>query len=108
MKERVFMQVRASVVALAGLAVVLSCWTISRLEPLAEAAQQNESSAGRIPLAEFKKLYDEGNAIVLDVRGIETYREGHIPGAISVPLGTVEARAAEWKTTKRPIVTYCS
>ena len=62
----------------------------------------------RISLAEFKKVHDAGDVVVIDVRGADAYRRGHIPGALSVPLDTVAAKAAEWKTATRPIVTYCT
>ena len=67
-----------------------------------------QADASRMSLAEFKKLADGRGAIVLDVRSADQYRAGHIPGAISVPLNTVAARASEWKSATKPIVTYCS
>lgn len=42
-----------------------------------------EISAGDLAL-----LLERGS-VVIDVREPDEYREGHIPGAISVPLGTV-------------------
>ena len=46
----------------------------------------------------------------MDVRSHDMFDEGHIPGAMSLPLGDfdalVEAFAAE--SRKQPIVTYCS
>lgn len=67
-----------------------------------------DQAARRISLAEFKKLHDAGDVVVIDVRGADAYRRGHVPGALSVPLDTVAARATEWKTATRPIVTYCT
>lgn len=66
------------------------------------------ASVPRISLAEFRKLVEAGTVIVLDVRSPQAYREGHIPGALSVPLETVAARAAEWRGAARPVVTYCT
>ena len=74
----------------------------------AGAVLRAQADASRMPMAEFKKLTDAGGAIVLDVRSLDQYRAGHIPGAISVPLNTVAARASEWKRATKPIVTYCS
>lgn len=62
----------------------------------------------RIAFDEFKKLYDRGEVLVLDVRSAESYRKGHIPGAVSVPLDDVEAKIPELKKEKRAIVTYCT
>jgi rhodanese-related sulfurtransferase len=65
-------------------------------------------TAPRVSIDEFKKLLGTKKAIVLDVRGDEVYKQGHIPGALSVPLDTVERRAHEWVGTHKPIVAYCS
>jgi len=67
-----------------------------------------QADAARMPLAQFKRLSDAGGVIVLDVRSVDQFRAGHIPAALSVPLDTVAARASEWKTATKPIVTYCS
>ena len=73
------------------------------------AGQTIESAAaGRVTVAEFKKLFEAGSVIVLDVRARDAYEQGHIPGAISVPFETVEKRAAEWRSASKPIVTYCT
>lgn len=66
------------------------------------------SDAKRITLADFKKLHDAGQVVVLDVRSVESYREGHIPGAISMPLATIADRVGELKNVKQRIVAYCT
>jgi rhodanese-related sulfurtransferase len=62
----------------------------------------------RVEWAEFKKLYDAKKIEVVDVRAAEAFEAGHIPGARSVPLETVEKRGAELKKLGRPIVLYCA
>jgi rhodanese-related sulfurtransferase/DNA-binding transcriptional ArsR family regulator len=47
-----------------------------------------------------------GEVTVLDVRPVEEYRAGHLPGAISIPVGELEARLEELPR-KREIVAYC-
>ena len=47
-----------------------------------------------------------GDVIVLDVRPAEEYRAGHVPGAISVPVGQLEQRLADLPADKE-IVAYC-
>ena len=46
-------------------------------------------------------------AILVDVRGLDAYKEGHIKGAISIPVDQVEARLKELPRGKL-IATYCS
>jgi phage shock protein E len=62
----------------------------------------------RISYDDFRKLYDSGKVLVIDVRGDASYRAGHIPGAISIPLEAIEAKISGLKKEPRPIVTYCS
>ena len=38
-----------------------------------------------ITLGELKKLQERGKVRLVDVREPESYRKGHIPGAVSVP-----------------------
>ena len=47
-----------------------------------------------------------GEVTVLDVRPVEEYRAGHIPGAISIPLGELERRLSELPLDQQ-VVAYC-
>ncbi len=48
----------------------------------------------------------DGAVTVLDVRPVEEYRAGHIPGALSVPLKELERRLSDLPRD-RQIVAYC-
>lgn len=48
----------------------------------------------------------EGEVTVLDVRPPEEFRAGHIPGAVSVPLGELKKRLKDLSRS-REIVAYC-
>jgi SAM-dependent methyltransferase len=64
----------------------------------------------RIGVDEFKKLLAASAVVVVDVRDDESYKAGHIPGAILVTGEDVaEGNGAErLRNERRPIVTYCS
>jgi hypothetical protein len=47
-----------------------------------------------------------GEVTVLDVRPAEEYRAGHIPGALSIPLGELGTRLKELPTD-REVIAYC-
>ncbi len=47
-----------------------------------------------------------GSVTVLDVRPVEEYRAGHIPGAVSVPLEELERRLSELPRDQE-IIAYC-
>ena len=34
--------------------------------------------------------------VIVDIRGPQQYRDGHLPGAINIPLGELEGRASEF------------
>lgn len=58
---------------------------------------------------EVKAILDKdkkGEFILLDVRELEEYEDGHIPGAMLIPLGELEARQEDLERDKR-IITYC-
>jgi 3-mercaptopyruvate sulfurtransferase SseA len=62
----------------------------------------------RVTLDELKKLQDEGKVLVVDVRSAEAYKSGHIPGAVSAPLGEIEKHVEQLRSEKKAIVTYCT
>jgi rhodanese-related sulfurtransferase/rubrerythrin len=59
--------------------------------------------------SKVKAIFDKdkkGEFLLLDVRQPEEYEAGHIPGAMLIPLGELEARQAELERDKK-IITYC-
>jgi rhodanese-related sulfurtransferase len=47
-----------------------------------------------------------GEVLILDVRPVEEYRAGHIPGAVSIPVEDLEARLGELPEGVE-VVAYC-
>lgn len=64
----------------------------------------------RLRLDEFRARHAAGSILVVDVRDEIVFRNGHIPGALNVPLSEIDRRASEVRTRagQRTIVTYCS
>ena len=52
------------------------------------------------------KRVRKGEVIVLDVRPVEEYRAGHLPGALSIPIQELKRRLSELPKSKE-IVAYC-
>jgi 3-mercaptopyruvate sulfurtransferase SseA len=74
-------------------------------------AEGDLAAVPRMRLEEFKKEVDQDKLLVLDVRAPESYRTGHIPGAVNAPLGELTAGSAQiarLKASKKPIVAYCA
>ncbi len=83
--------------------------TVAVGAPVATQWQINDNSlAKRTRIDELKALLEKDAVIVVDVRGDETYRMGHIPGSVSISLETVAERAGELRGATKPIVTYCT
>jgi rhodanese-related sulfurtransferase/DNA-binding transcriptional ArsR family regulator len=59
-----------------------------------------------ISSAELTRRLDDRRTVVIDVRPREEYDAGHIPGALSIPLGDLRARIAELPVSSE-IVAYC-
>jgi len=75
---------------------------------LPAGAEGDLAAVPRISLVEFKKLHDQDKALVIDTRSAESYRGGHIPGAINVPLSAWNDHLPRLKATRKPIVAYCA
>ncbi len=75
---------------------------------IAVRADADISTVPRIPLDEFKKALDARKVLAVDVRAAESYRAGHIPGSINVPLSAWDENLPRLKAARKPIVTYCA
>src|SRR5919204_204613 len=53
-----------------------------------------------------RRLQDTDDLVVLDVRPAAEYAAGHLPGAVSIPIGELRRRLAELPAD-REVVAYC-
>ncbi|MCQ0025418.1 metalloregulator ArsR/SmtB family transcription factor [Streptomyces somaliensis DSM 40738] len=63
--------------------------------PPTRDAYLGRDGAAEVTRDELLDRIDAGDAVVLDVRPVEEYRAGHIPGAVSVPVGELADRIDE-------------
>ncbi len=70
--------------------------------------RMDEASVPRIKMAEFQKLLATNAVLVVDVRDVRSFTMGHIPGAVSIPVGTEMNRIEALKRVGKLIVTYCT
>ena len=68
-----------------------------------------DSSYQQITQEEAKEMMDTQDVVILDVREQNEYDGGHIPGAVLLPVGTIdEAAAAEVLPDKdSTVLVYC-
>ena len=73
-----------------------------------ESKNGKKAEYKKITSDEAKKMMETQKVIVVDVRTLEEYNEGHIPNAISIPLETIENEAeAKLKNKDALILVYC-
>ncbi len=88
------MRPRAAEIILGALALALSSGSVGLVHNHLASSPLPLMAAFRAPLpagiegvepAAALDLFEEGSAVFLDVREVERFREGHVPGAWSVP-----------------------
>ena len=55
----------------------------------------------------LKEYAETENAVLLDVRTPQEYREGHIPGSKNVPLQTIDKISSVADNKNIPLFVYC-
>jgi rhodanese-related sulfurtransferase/DNA-binding transcriptional ArsR family regulator len=81
----------------------------ARLLEVQDIARAFADRRGTLEPVDGKHLLERiraGEVTVLDVRPVEEYRSGHIPGAVSLPLKELESRLKSLPKD-REIVAYC-
>ena len=60
-----------------------------------------------MPLAEAVDRRDRGEVVIVDVRSAGAFAEGHIPGAINVPIDELAQRVGELRKLNKLPILYC-
>ncbi|MFI2431315.1 ArsR/SmtB family transcription factor [Streptomyces sp. NPDC018693] len=74
--------------------------------PPAREAYLGADGAAGMTREELRARAAAGEVVVLDVRPVEEYRAGHIPGALSIPVGELADRIGELPE-EAEVVVYC-
>lgn len=91
---------------------ILGQWETSKGVVTAKAKDDiviHELEINDVKLA--KKIYDQGKTIFVDARSGEDYEDGHIPGAVSIPIIKFDEMISSFISkypSEHPIITYCS
>ena len=89
---------------------------LSRAKPRESPVQSADAiDAPRISQQDFKKLLAAKNVVVVDTRNPDEFAQGHMPGAVLLPLEgqltwppEFEKIVAMLQATKKPVVAYCA
>jgi ArsR family transcriptional regulator len=93
---------------------------VALLQALSRVGEQNSAEIARVMASYFRardelepisrdELLDRlrcGSATVLDVRPEDEFQQGHLPGALNIPLSQLERRLGELPPD-REVVAYC-
>ena len=74
--------------------------------PAARDAYLGEDGAAEVTHEELLARVEAGNVVVLDVRPVEEYLAGHIPGAVCIPVAELADRVGELPD-ETEVVVYC-
>ena len=88
----------------ARIAAVMLIALVSSIGVFAQAMR----NVPRISIDEVKQLMASKQVVLIDVRDPQSFKEGHIPGAINVPFDHIPNHVDQWKKEKRLLVTYCA
>lgn len=94
------------------LALSLALFSIACTPPAAPvqvyAKYDNEDAVPRIKVEEAKKEWDAGNVVFVDSRPAEAFKQEHLPGAISIPLGPEASAKFDSLPKGKKIIVYCT
>lgn len=79
---------------------------LAEVHSITAARLGHRDSAEAVTLEELRRRVELGDVIALDVRPCEEYAAGHIPGAVNIPMETLDAMAQSLPKD-RTIVAYC-
>jgi len=79
---------------------------VADVDRLVDTFLTSKDALEPIPAAELLKRARKGQVTVLDVRPPEEFNAGHLPGAINIPLGSLEKHLSDLDN-KKEIVAYC-
>ena len=59
--------------------------------------------------ADAVRLINSEDALMLDVRDENAFKDGHVINAVNIPLGVLDGRVSELEEHKsRPVIVYCA
>jgi rhodanese-related sulfurtransferase/DNA-binding transcriptional ArsR family regulator len=79
---------------------------LAEVEQLVRQSREGRDFPARMGWDELLDKLRDRQVVVVDVRPVEEFRAGHVPGAIGIPLKELEARLDELPRD-RDVIAYC-
>ena len=94
-----------------GIALV-GQWNTAKGVITADPQPAEEKKLGEIDsVIRAKEIFDKGHVLFIDARSQDNYEQGHITGAVSLPIGQFDERIESFlnrHALDQPLITYCS
>lgn len=106
----------AAALALAGVVALAACsgaptgsgGASAGGDAAASASAENDGAYRKITSDEAQRMMDDGAVVVVDVRTAREYAEGHVPGAINIPVESLGgARPSQLDDADAQLIVYC-
>lgn len=70
---------------------------------------QDDAAVPRVSVDQAKAAFDSGDAVIVDVRGPNSYARGHIAGALEISVSAIITDPSKLPLDKNKwIITYCT
>lgn len=79
---------------------------LNRLMNGGQASARAPEATPEVDITQAARARSAGTAQIVDVREPEEWADGHIPGAVHIPLGALGQRTGELDPV-RPVITVC-
>ena len=110
--EMVLIVLVAAVIGIAWNHTLLyHAWTGQAPTDTRKDAQPGTGTPLPLGLMQVKEMYDRKEALFIDARDAVSFASGHIAGALSLPVGAVDARLPRFMIeihSTRTLVVYCN
>jgi len=79
---------------------------LAEIDLVTRAFMERRGALEAVEAGELVRRVRSGEVTILDVRPVEEYRAGHIPGALSIPVADLKARLQDLPKD-REVIAYC-
>lgn len=76
-------------------------------QDIVSSSAEPTDSVLRVSLQDAFSAYQDGSAVLVDVRSTSSYEAAHIPASLSIPLNEIESRSVELNPDDW-IITVCT
>lgn len=86
----------------------VTLWGMDLFGLIVSTSNVSNSSSLQVDFPKVHQIWKQGDAVFVDARSASNYRQGHIPGAVNLPINRVKHYLNVLPTDKDVLlITYC-